>query len=334
MTNDSSGPNSGPEIRPLSAADLETVIAIDKATTGVSRRGYFEKRLNAATDRPRDYVYVGLHDNGQLVGYAFAKMVNGEFGKPGAGAALDAIGVNPTHANKGYGSQLLKAVEAVLKKKGVETLSSQIAWSSGAMLGFFSSAGFELAPRLVLTRTTETIAPQLAEGRDDLWDDEPDFSSPDGDDSDALSRDRVPVRSLRETDLRKIISIDKAATGTDRSDYFERKLHESQHQSGVRVSLVAELEGYPVGFIMARVDFGEFGHTSAEAEMDSIGVDPGYQGQGVGRALMAQLMSGLSVLQVETLRTEVNWNDVDLIAYLGSCGFVPAQRITLVRNLA
>lgn len=322
-----------PVIKPLSAADLDAVIAIDMATTGTSRRGYFEKRLNAATDRPRDYVYVGLHCDDRLVGYAFAKMVDGEFGERGAGAALDAIGVSPAHAKKGYGMQLLQAVELVLKNKGVATLSSQTDWPSSSMTGFFAAAGFDLAPRLVLTRTTEVIAPELAADRDDLWDDEPDFSSPDGDDADALSRDRVPVRSLQENDLRKIISIDKAGTGADRRDYFLRKLHESLHQSGVRVSLVAELEGYPVGFIMARVDFGEFGHARAEAEMDSIGVDPGYQSQGVGRALMAQLMSTLAVLQVETLRTEVNWNDVDLIAYLSSNGFVPAQRLSLVKTL-
>jgi hypothetical protein len=64
-------------------------------------------------------------------------------------------------------------------------------------------------------------------------------------------------------DLRKISAIDKANTGIDRSEYYTRRLHESLHESGVRVSLVAELEDYPVGFIMARVDFGEFGHTKA-----------------------------------------------------------------------
>jgi len=250
---------SATEIKPLSAADLEAVIAIDKANGGVSRRGYFEKRLSAATDRPRDYVYVGLHSDGQLAGYAFAKMVNGEFGKPGAGASLDAIGVSPGQTGKRFGRQLLSAVEDVLKNKGVTTLSSQVDWSSGTILGFFGGAGFELAPRMVLTRTTETIAPELAADRQDDWDDEPDYSSPEGDDFDALSRDQVPVRSLNEGDLRKIISIDKANTGEDRSDYYERKLHESLNQSGVRVSLVAELEEFPVGFIMARVDFGEFG---------------------------------------------------------------------------
>jgi len=326
-------PHETAEIRPLAASDLEAVIAIDMAPTGISRRGYFEKRLVAATDRPKDYVYVGLCDGNNLIGFAFAKLVSGEFGQPGASASLDAIGVDISHINKGFGHQLLEGVEQVLAGKGVEILTSQIEWSNSAMLGFFGGAGFRLAPRLVLARSTDEIPPELDEGRDDIWDDEPDYSSPDGDAADALSRDRIPVRSMREDDLRKIISIDKAGTGIDRTGYYQRKQHESLHQTGVRVSLVAEQDDYPVGFIMARVDFGEFGHTSPEAEMDSIGVDPGYQGQGVGQALMARLVANLAVLGVETVRTEIGWDDVDLIAYFSAAGFVPAQRVTLARRL-
>jgi ribosomal protein S18 acetylase RimI-like enzyme len=321
------------EIKTLAAADLEAVIKIDMATSGISRRGYFEKRLAAATDRPRDFVYVGLRSGGQLLGFAFAKLVNGEFGQPGASAALDAIGVDSGHTGKGYGQQLLDRVEQVLATMGVETLTSQAEWSNSAMLRFFASAHFGLSPRLVLIRSTDAIAPKLDEDRDDIWDDEPDYSSPGGDDAFALSNDRVPVRTLRESDLPKIISIDKAATGIDRGEYYQRKQYESLHQTGVRVSLVAEQDAYPVGFIMARVDFGEFGHASAEAEMDSIGVDPGYQGHGVGQALMAQLIASLAILKVESVRTEIDWNDAGLITFFSAAGFVPAQRVTLVRYL-
>jgi ribosomal protein S18 acetylase RimI-like enzyme len=322
-----------PILKPLSAADLEAVIALDMATTGISRRGYFERRLDFATSRPKDYVYVGLHGDGKLRGFAFAKLVKGEFGNSAASAALDAIGIDPEHSHKGYGQQLLDAVEKVLVGKGVGSLSSQIEWSNGGVISFFNGAGFDLAARTVLTRSTSEIPNWAQADPADNGIVELDYSAPNSDDFDALSRDRIPVRSMGQTDLRKIISIDKASTGLDRTDYYTRKLDESLHESGVRVSLVAELEGFPVGFIMARVDLGEFGHTSPEAVMDTIGVDPGYQGQGVGHALMSQLMANLAVLRVENVRTEINWNDIDLIAYFASVGFVPAQRITLIREL-
>jgi ribosomal protein S18 acetylase RimI-like enzyme len=320
-------------IKPLTAEDLEAVIAIDLTTSGVSRHGYFERGLSSATDRPKEYVYVGLHADGGLQGFAFAKLVSGEFGKPGASASLDAIGINPAHGHRGYGQQLLESVEKVLTKKGVTTLTSQIDWANGSMIGFFGGAGFDLAPRSVLTRSTAELLSQPNEDEIDDGIDELDYSSPDSDDFDALSRDKVPVRSMVEGDLSKIISIDEASTGIDRTEYYRRKQHESLHESGVRVSLVAELEGFPVGFIMARVDFGEFGHTSTEAVMDSIGVDAGYKGQGVGHALMSQLLANLAILRVDHVRTEIDWDDVDLIAYFSAAGFVPAQRITLQRDL-
>jgi hypothetical protein len=39
------------------------------------------------------------------------------------------------------------------------------------------------------------------------------------------------------------------------------------------------------------------------------------------------------VLRVENVRTEINWNDVDLIAYFAAAGFAPSQRVTLVRGV-
>ena len=111
------------------------------------------------------------------------------------------------------------------------------------------------------------------------------------------------------------------------------RLRENLHQSGVQASLVAEQDGYPVGFIMARVDFGEFGRTSAEAVMDALGVDPGYVGQGIGKALMAKLMANLGALEVETVRTQTDWDDTGLIGYFSTTGFSPAQRIVLGKTL-
>ncbi len=162
---------------------------------------------------------------------------------------------------------------------------------------------------------------------------ETDYSSPESDDYEALSRDRIPIRSMRETDLEVMIRIDRRATNRNRSAYYRRKQREAMRESGVRVSLVAEVEGQPAGFIMARVDFGEFGRTDPEAVLDAIGVDPGYRGHGVGSALISQLVANLASLRIDRLRTELDWNDVDLIAYLDRAGFAPDQRVVLRRDL-
>jgi len=320
-------------IKPLTAGDLNSVVEIDSATSGISRRGYFEKRLTAGLNRPKDYVYVGLFAKDKLQGFALARLVVGEFGNAGASAALDAIATRPEVGHQGYGQMLLDEVEKVLRHKGVSALTSQVDWGNPDILGFLAGNGFQLSSRLILTRSTAEIPPELIEEPEDDGINELDYSSAESDDFQALSRDRVPVRSMVEGDLAKIISIDADNSGSERAEYYSRKLHQSLHESGVRVSLAAELDGFVVGFIMARVDFGEFGHTSPEAVMDSIGVDPGFAGQGVGKALMSQLMANLAVLRVERLRTEIAWNDTGLIRYLDATGFSPAQRITLYKPL-
>ncbi|MGZ8322909.1 MAG: GNAT family N-acetyltransferase [Rhodoplanes sp.] len=155
-----------------------------------------------------------------------------------------------------------------------------------------------------------------------------DYSVPAPTDFGELARDRIPVRSLRESDLKALIAIDRRITGRDRSGYFERKLSEALHESDVRVSLVAEADGRPVGFIMARVDLGEFGRIEAAAVMDTIGVDPDYAGHGVGRALLSQLLANLATLRVDNILTEVDWADRELMAYLDRCGFRPSGRLS------
>ena len=65
------------------------------------------------------------------------------------------------------------------------------------------------------------------------------------------------------------------------------------------ITLVAEMEGRAVGFVMARVDFGEFGLVEPTAVIDTLGVHIDYRNQGIGRALLSQLLVNLMTLRVE-----------------------------------
>lgn len=159
------------------------------------------------------------------------------------------------------------------------------------------------------------------------------YGKPAAPDYGPLARDRIPMRSIAESDLRALIAIDRRITGRDRSAYFERKLAEALRESDVRVSLVAEQDGGPVGFIMARVDFGEFGCMEPTAVLDTIGVDPDYRQRGIGRALLSQLLVNLMTLRVERIRTELDWRDRELLGFLDRCGFVPSQQLCVVHDI-
>ena len=146
-----------------------------------------------------------------------------------------------------------------------------------------------------------------------------------------LARDKNPVRAMKESDLTGIVAIDRRITGSDRSTYFQERLLEALYESDVRVSLVAEREGRPTGFIMARVDLGEFGRFEPTAVLDTIGVDPDCRSQGVGRALLSQLLVNLSTLRIERVRTEIDWRDHELMGFLEHCGFLPSQELCFDR---
>jgi ribosomal protein S18 acetylase RimI-like enzyme len=160
-----------------------------------------------------------------------------------------------------------------------------------------------------------------------------DFSDPRSDDFEALSRDVIPVRSMLPQDLAAVVDIDRREMGRARRAYYERMFHQMFEVAGVRVSLVAELDDRVVGFVMARVDYGEFGRTEPTAVMDTIGVHPDYRNLQVATALMSQLLVNLKALQVEHVRTSVSWRNVGLIGFLADAGFRPAQRLALSRPL-
>jgi predicted N-acetyltransferase YhbS len=156
-----------------------------------------------------------------------------------------------------------------------------------------------------------------------------DFSDASGDDFDALAHDRVPIRSMIQKDITAIIAIDRQVMGRQRGAYYERLMNQVMGTSGIRVSLVAELEGRVVGFIMVRVDYGEFGRTEPVAVMDTIGVHPDFGHHDVGSALISQLLANLAGLRIERVRTVIPWDNFDLQSFFQKQGFVPAQRLTV-----
>ena len=151
-------------VRPLRSIDIERVIAIDSAHVGEPRRRFFEKRLTHATRHPDDFVHVGVVRNGALVGFAFARILRGEFGRPQAIATLDAVGVEHDSRAHGVGRALMEGLTKLMREKGVKLLQSQADWTNHGLLRFFDSSGFGLAPRLVLERSVLT---PLAEASDD-----------------------------------------------------------------------------------------------------------------------------------------------------------------------
>lgn len=320
-------------LRSLRPDDLDRISEIESRIAGRPRKSFFEKRLAVATATPESFITCAALDGEKVVGYGFARLQAGEYGAARQVAVLDIIGVDPDFQRRGIGKSVLSGIERRMEKKGIDTLGTQSAWTDKVMSGFFSSMGFHLAPGRIIERDTSPLAEVITEVNpvkmDSVWR----VHGPGGDDYSRLSRDRFPVRSLREEDLEGVVRIDSKLTGRDNSSYYEQKFREMLVETGIRVSLVAEESDTVAGFVMARLDYGEYGKADQAAVIDTIGVHPVYKRTGVGHALLSQLLINLSNLKVDSVRTQVSWKNFDLQQFLFAKGFAPSQRLVLIKNL-
>jgi predicted N-acetyltransferase YhbS len=306
-------------VRALKSTDLDEVVEIDRQHVDRSRRGFFAKRLEAVLADPGTYIQVGAEADGSLVGYAMARLIDGEFGLSKT-AILEAMAVDTSYDHHGVGEALLAGIDDVLKRKGLKTMQTNAAWTSHNLLRFFDHQGFKLAPRHVVE--CETSRAHFT------TDDDLDASGG------SLARDRVYVRLMTTDDAKAVAAIDKGITGQDRSEYLQNALKEALDESAIRVSLVAETDGFVSGFVMARMDFGDFGQTEPFAVIDTIGVASDQGHQGIASALLSQLLMNLSGLQVDHVRTEISRENFDLLAFLYNHGFGPSDQLALERKVA
>jgi ribosomal protein S18 acetylase RimI-like enzyme len=152
--------------------------------------------------------------------------------------------------------------------------------------------------------------------------------------SNTKETESVVVRNLRPNDLDRVVDCDAKLTGRKRTGYFNVKLAQALADTGVKVSLAAEVDGAFAGFLLARVYYGEFGSMEQSAVLDTIGVNPLFQGRRVGEALLAQLRQNLMALGIPALRTEVSWDAQKLLGFFHHAGFRPAARLVLDLDLA
>jgi ribosomal protein S18 acetylase RimI-like enzyme len=316
--------------RPLTGADLDRVVEIDAIIGGRKRRQFYEKRLDAALTEPKSFIYIGYDSYGSLHGFLQARLLEGEYGVRKPVAVLDNIGVEPGYQGQGIGQAMMQEFERILRHKDVTEIQTQADWRNQSIIGFLAKARFQLAPRQVLERevsymdTLESYETELPSAPDYK---EVDFSDPSGDDAGALARDIVICRSLAADDLPALVRIHKRVTGSYQPRYYERKVKEVLDESGIRVSLVAELNQQVIGFIMARVDFGEFDRIEPTAVMDSIAVDPGFGHHQIGSALLSQLLANLATLRLDTIRTEVDSDHFDVLSFLMKNDFHTSQEL-------
>lgn len=145
----------------------------------------------------------------------------------------------------------------------------------------------------------------------------------------------IKIRLMRENDFDAVVAIDEKVLGTARPEYYELKFEKLfKSRDYLPTSLVAEKEdGTVVGFVMGELYMGEYGIFQEEARLDTIGVDPHEQHQGIGERLINEFMDHLRQIGVRKISTLVDWNDSRLIQFFSANRFTPSKTINLERTL-
>lgn len=149
----------------------------------------------------------------------------------------------------------------------------------------------------------------------------------------------VATRILSMDDLENILGIvtkiEKTHGQADskRMDYLKETAIYHIQQGDPLMNLGAEIDGKLVGFVFAESRLWEFGLAEKAGWIKVLGIDPDYQGRGIGRKLGETLLIHFKRIKVRKVRTLVNWYDGELISYFKSLGFDILNMIPLEKEL-
>ena len=137
---------------------------------------------------------------------------------------------------------------------------------------------------------------------------------------------------MTSNDLDRIIEIDTKVLGKSRPKYWQMKIELVEKHSPM-ASLVAEIDGEVVGFIIGDASGWEYGVPEHIGWIDTIGVDPSFQRRGIAKLLMNEMVTNLKKAGVSTIYTFVNWRDWSLLRFFDAFGFQRGEMLNLELKL-
>ncbi|WP_044348222.1 GNAT family N-acetyltransferase [Dethiosulfatarculus sandiegensis] len=140
------------------------------------------------------------------------------------------------------------------------------------------------------------------------------------------------VRPMTPADLDEIVSIDIKVLTRPRPEYWQMKLDIVEKHPQIS-ALVAEIKGQVVGFIIGGASRWEYGVPENIGWIDTIGVDPDFQGQGIAKLLFANMTESLKENGVDTMYTFVTRRDWRLLKFFNSIGFQKGDMVNLEMEL-
>jgi ribosomal protein S18 acetylase RimI-like enzyme len=142
------------------------------------------------------------------------------------------------------------------------------------------------------------------------------------------------VRKLRADDLDDVVRIDALHTGQRKPEYWQRVFRDffDGERDELRVGLAAEAAGVVQGYLLGEVRAFEFG-SEACGWVFGVGVDRSNLRSGVASSLLAEACRQFAQNGITRVRTMVRRNDVPVLSFFRSNGFVGGSFVQLELDL-
>ena len=118
------------------------------------------------------------------------------------------------------------------------------------------------------------------------------------------------VRKFKPTDLKRVFEIENMSFNQS----YGINMFQQLHDMGVGF-LVAEDEGYVVGYVLFWIKYENQGH------IISIAVDKNYRRRGCGTQLLVKAIAILSLLKLDVIYLEVNENNDGAVEFYKGFNF-------------
>lgn len=140
------------------------------------------------------------------------------------------------------------------------------------------------------------------------------------------------IREICLEDAQAIEDIRAAISPQDANVDFLKLVKQQASDGNDATSLVAELNGKVVGYMISTMLYAGFGIRKS-AWIMAIGVHPDHMGTGIGLALANQVCDIYRNKQVESIYSSVMWDSIDVLSFFKKLGFKRSEFINLKKDL-
>ena len=147
-----------------------------------------------------------------------------------------------------------------------------------------------------------------------------------------MTNTEFPTRPLTADDLERVIDIDAQYAGRRRDGFYRKRLEAALADPGGFAYLACDVDGTLQGYLLARLQDGEYGTAGLSASMDAIGVDSASGSKGMGRSLLAALDEILRHKGIGSVYTQAEWSNLPMLRFFAGTEFSLAPRYILERD--